>query len=136
MGKPVNLKSVDAASGTTTGKSTQVLGHYHYTLFAIARNLDSGNDTLTVAIEGSPDGVHWAAAGDAQSRKKLSESDFTQDPDSGVYTASVNIQGFLPYIRARVADYTDAANGDLEVDAYVTASGWPTAGQRAGRDNP
>lgn len=137
MGKPVNLPSIEAAQGTTTGESTQSLGHYHITLFAVARNLDPANDTLTVDIEGSPNGDEWAFAGGVQSDKHLTASDFSQDPTSGYYTGSVTLSGsYFPYLRARVAEFADAADADLEVDAYVIASAWPEAGVRGGRKNP
>jgi len=130
MGTPVNLNSVDSASGTTTGESTMTLGHYHYTLFVVARNLDAAGDTLKVDLEGSPDEEHWADAA------SVSAGDFSEDATSGDFTAIVNFEGFLPYVRARVESFGDDAGGDLSVDAYVTASAWPEAGVRAGRENP
>ena len=129
MSQPITKKSVDAATATTTGADTLSLGHYHLTLFVVAENLDSANDALTVALEGSPDRTHWSGVDEATADKKITESDFSEDPDNaGVYTASITITAaYHEHIRARVTEFTDSANGDLSVDAWVMAAG--NAGQ-------
>lgn len=129
MSQPITKKSVDAATATTVGADTRSLGHYHLTLFVIARNLDSANDTLTVQLEGSPDQQYWTGVDEAVADKKITESDFTEDPDNaGTYTASITMTAaYHEHIRAHVSAFTDSANGDLSVDAWVMAAG--NAGQ-------
>lgn len=135
MGKPVNLKSLDAQSSTGAGKETRTKGHYHLTLFAVAPNLDSGLDTLTVELEGSPDGTHWANVDTVSSAKELDESDFSNDPTSGDQTAAITVYGAQhEYIRARVSSFTDSAGSDLEVTAWILAGGWEGPGVRSGRE--
>jgi hypothetical protein len=137
MGKPVSFQSLDAASSATTGESTQSLGHYHPTLLVVAENLDPANDTLQVDLEGAPGGKQaWAFAGGVQADKHIDASDFSQDPTSGNMTASVTLTGtYFPHLRARIKSFTDDANGDLSVDAYILASAWPETGVRGGRVN-
>lgn len=132
MSQPITKPSVEAATGTATGTDVRSLGHVHVTLFVTARNLDTGNDTLTVGVEGSPNRQNWANLGEANSAKKLSESDFTEDPDNaGTYTASVTATAaYHEFLRARIEAFTDSANGDLEVDAWVMAAGNPGQGRK------
>lgn len=130
MGTPVNLKSVDAQSATGAGKSTMALGHYHIGLFVAARNLDEAADTLTVTLEGSPNGDDWSTI------DTLGSADLSSDPSGGAMTGSVTLAGaYYPHLRARVSEFTDDASGDLEIDAWVMAGAWPEAGVRGGRDN-
>lgn len=139
MTQPITKQSVAGATGTASGDDTRALGHFHVTLFVVARNLDSANDTLTVGLEGSPNRENWANLGEASSRKKIEASDFTEDPDnSGVYTASVSATAaFHEFIRARVESFSDAANSDLEVDAWVMAAGNAGQGRKGtGRKGP
>ena len=104
----------------------------------VARNLDSANDTLTVLMEGSPNQVEWASVGEASSDKKIDESDFSTDPESGAETASVTFTAsYHEYIRARVSSLTDNAGGDLEVDAWIMAGGNAGQGRKGyGRQGP
>lgn len=127
MASPVNYQSLDAAASAGAGDQTQMKGHYHLTLFVVARNLDAANDTLEVSAEGSPTGEVWADAGTT-----VAAADFSEDPaNPGVYTASITLTGtYYDFVRARVADFADAADGDLEVDAWLMAAGRDSAGQR------
>lgn len=129
MSQPITKKSVDGATSATTGADTRSLGHYHNTLFVVARNLDSAVDTLTVVLEGSPDQQHWTGVDEATADKKITETDFTEDPDNaGVYTASITITAsFHEFLRVRVSEFTDDAGGDLEVDGWLMTAG--NAGQ-------
>lgn len=138
MSSPRNLHSVEGASGTTTGREVRANGHYHVTLFVAADQLDTANDTLTVTIEGSPNGTNWTNLGEINSAKKIDETDVTQDPDNaGVYTGSLHITGaYHEMYRARVSDYTDSSGGDLVVDAWVMASGSDDQGRRGQPDGP
>lgn len=137
MGKPIRRKSLDAVSAETSGVSALTKGHFHATMFVVAENLDTTNDTLEVALEGSPDDTHWTNAADASvtSEKKITASDFTEDPDNaGTYTASVTVSGtYYDYLRARTVALTDSANGDLAVTAWIMASGWFGPGVRGRR---
>lgn len=138
MANPRNLKSLAGTSSTGAGDHIRLNGHYHITLMVVAPNLDTANDTLEVAIEGSADAVHWTNLGEATTHKQVTTSDFTEDPDNaGVYTASVTATGaYHEFMRARVTSLTDSANGDLSVDAWVMAAGNPGAGTRGQPDAP
>lgn len=139
MTQPITKKSVDAATSAATGADTRALGHYHTTLFVVARNLDSANDSLSVVLEGSPDQQHWTGVDEATADKKITESDFSEDPDnSGVYTASITITGsFHEFLRVRVSEFTDSAGGDLEVDGWLMAAGNEGQGRKGtGRKGP
>jgi hypothetical protein len=135
MGKPRNTKSLDGVSTTGPSDGFRVGGHYHLTLAVAAAGLDSANDTLTVALEGSPDGDHWFPVDGVSSDKKIEESDFSQDPTSGDPTASVTVFGSQwEYVRARVVEFTDDAGGDLSLDGWILAGGWEGPGVRSGRE--
>lgn len=131
MAGPVTYRSLDGVSAATAGDHTAMKGHFHTTLFVVAENLDPANDTLEVALEGSPDEVHWTDFADATSSKHLNESDFDQDPTSGVYTASVSISGaYHDFARARVVNFIDSASGDLTITAFVMSAGRDSSGQQ------
>lgn len=129
MANPVNLLSVSGATSTEAGDDNRARGHYHLTLHANAANIDTANDTLTVELQGSPDGSSW------DTLASLNESQFdsdllgTTDP-----TASTTVTAaYYEHLRCVISAFTDAANGDLTVDAWVMAAG--NAGQGV-RGNP
>lgn len=129
MANPVNLKSVSGATGTEAGKDTRSRGHHHLTLHANAANVDTTNDTLTIELQGSPDGSAWDTVASLDQSQFDSDLLGTTDP-----TASTTITAsYYEHLRVVVAEFTDAAGGDLVVDAWVMAGG--NAGQGV-RGNP
>lgn len=132
MPHPRNKRSLDGVASTGPGAVERTEGHYHYTLVAaVDGTLDTSNDTLDVALEGSPDdpdgdGGRWVELA------SVSASDFSQDPDSNEYTAHKVVSGaYFEGLRCRLKNYTDAANGDLgTVDAWALAAGRDAQGAR------
>lgn len=128
MSRPRQNKSVDAQSGTGAGSSLQVGGRVTVHLFVVARNLDTGNDTLKVDLEVSmDDGSNWAKLRDDQGNKvgnvAVSNSDFNDPESDGTFAAHVNVHGVsVDQLRANVTSFTDSGGSDLEVDAYVGAT--------------
>lgn len=119
MSQPVTRKSVDGVSGEETGSDTRTLGHYHLTLFATADGLDTADDTVEVVLEASPNRKNWSTV------TSTGTGNWEEDPDnSGVYTATTFATGeYYEFIRARVKQFDDAADGDLSVDGWVMAGG-------------
>lgn len=118
MSRPLNEASVENQAATGAGESFSSKGHVHVRLFVHAADLDSANDTLTVALEHSPRGQQWETLG------SVSETDFSGE------VASVAVPNVaVEQLRANVTAITDAANGDLSVTAYVMAAGNPGHGQ-------
>lgn len=132
MASPITRKSVEAATSEGSGSDTYTLGHYHLTVFAVARNYDESADTVEVILEGSPDRTHWDEI------TRVENSMLSQDPDSGEFTGSSFATGeFYQHVRARVVTLTDGSGDDLEVDAWVGGGGNAGQGRKAtGRNGP
>lgn len=125
MSRPIAKESISQAAGTVDGEPFATKGHNSLGLFVLARNLDTANDTLEVELQASFAGDEWAGVVSAGGDKpKLVEGDF-KDPDGdGNYAAFLYAHGVpAPEVRASIISLTDSANGDLEVDAYVHATG-------------
>lgn len=129
MSNPRNYRSLDDANTNGPGDEVRANGHYHVTLFVSAATLDTaGGDTLTVSLEGSPDGNRWDSIDDDQGTEiSISEADLDTDPESGEDTASLTHRGaYYEFLRARLSNFNDSGSG-VTVDAYVMAGG--NAGQ-------
>lgn len=139
MSNPRNYRSLDDVTANGAGEEVRANGHYHVTLFVAATALDTaGGDTLTVVLEGSPDGVRWDTLDDDQGTEvSISEGDLDTDPDSGEDTASVTHRGaYYEFYRARLSNYNDAGGGDLLVDAFIMAGGNAGSGTRGQPHGP
>lgn len=113
MARPINELTLAGATSTQDGEEYGSKGHDNITLFVVASNLDTANDSLTVELQHSARGEHWESLG------SLSESDFT-DGVASIQVSDVATE----YLRGSVTSFDDAANDDLSVDAYVLATGW------------
>lgn len=125
MSRPIAKTSISEATATEEGEAFATKGHNSLGLFVLARNLDTANDTLEVELQVSFAGDEWAGIVSAGGDKpKLLEGDF-KDPDSdGNYAGFLYVHGVpAPEIRAAITSFTDNADSDLEVDAYVHATG-------------
>lgn len=138
MSSPRHLKSLDGVSSTGNGDEIRANGHYHLTVFVAAANFDGANDTLTVTVEGSPDGSRWDTIADDQGNDlSFDASDFAQDDDSGEHTLSDTHRGcYYEFYRLRVTGFSDNSGGDLTVDGYVMVAGNAGQGQRGQPDGP
>jgi hypothetical protein len=134
MANPRNAKTLDGATSNGTGEETRTNGHPDVTLFVYApSNLDTGGgDTFTVELQGSPDGNNWDTVDDDQGTAvSITESDVSQVGGSGAYTASVSLDStYYEFLRTRLSNFNDAANGDLDVTAHVMAAGHGGSGTR------
>ncbi|PSQ05241.1 hypothetical protein BRC97_09905 [Halobacteriales archaeon QS_6_71_20] len=118
MSRPIRSLSLDAATSTGPGDVVRTKGHRNVLLFVIARNFDSGADTLTVALEHSlNDGGDW------DTLTTVTEADV----DGETATESLSNVA-VEELRATVTDFTDNSGDDLEVDAFVSANGNPGTG--------
>ncbi|AGC34492.1 hypothetical protein HVTV-2_gp124 [Haloarcula virus HVTV-2] len=126
MGRPIRAEALTGATSATAGDRVQTKGHNSLGLYVVAENLDTANDTLDVRAEMQVAG-EWSAVRDASGTVvlSLSTSDF-EDPDgNGTYAAFVFAHGVpAEFLRARITSFTDNANGDLSVDAYVMGANW------------
>lgn len=130
MAHPVNQRSHDGATATGAGNEASRKGHQHCTVFILAENLDTANDTLTVETEASPTGESPDVGPEAwETVDTASAADFTEDPDNpGNYVYSVTFSGsYHEYLRTRVDAFTDSAGGDLVVTSWVMAAGYPAS---------
>lgn len=126
MSRPIKLKSVDAQTATGAGSASDSKGHPTISLYVVARNFDSVNDDLAVRVE-------TAATQDGEyapiNNLDVVKADFVDVDGDGTYAAFVRLgPTAAQYLRANVTTYTDAAGGDLSVDAYVLATGWSGGG--------
>lgn len=126
MSRPYRELSVDGATGTGPGEEHAGKGHVTLGLFVVASNLDSANDSLTVRLEvEGPDG-EWSPIRDKDGTVigELTQSEFEDvDGDGTTFNSFLYVHGVpAPSVRANVTSFTDAAGGDLSVDAYVHAA--------------
>lgn len=127
MSRPLQEKSIDAATGTTTGTAYESGTRISVMIFVVAKNLDTADDTVQVDLEVSQDdGSNWAKVRDEDGNQilRVTASEF-EDPDgNGNFAAYAYAHGVAAdKLRANLNSFTDAASGDLEVDAYVGAYG-------------
>jgi len=140
MPRQHKCRSVNAATGTTNGDTFESRGHNSVGLFVIARNLVPANDTLEVVL----DAVHTAEGLTGEEKGPVRRSgtvggsdrvgvDQTEmsDPDgNGTYSGFVFVHGVpAEHFAARVSSFSDAANGDLEVDAWIYFGNWNGPGR-------
>jgi len=128
MSRPFRAKSHDAVSSTGSGESHETKGHNSLGLFVVARNLDTGTDTLNVRVEASPTnlGDEWATidtvqgGGTTTTRLTVDTNDFEDTDGDGTYVAYIYAHGVsVEYVRANITSFTDSAGSDLEVDTYI-----------------
>jgi hypothetical protein len=127
MSRPAKKRSHEGATATGAGEVHFTRAHTAVGVYVEAHNLDPDNDTLTVSLEGGfedPQGTdHLAPVYDGNSAKKITESDFSDDDGDGTYEMLLwgsNVP--VEKIRARITEFSDSANGDLEVDTWVLMS--------------
>lgn len=131
MSRPIRKQSHDAATAAGAGEVHKSKAHNSVGLFVVAQNLDSANDTLTVQVEGSPTGSNgeWATidtkqGGTKTQRLTVDISDMEDTDGDGTYVGFVYAHGIpVEWLRVNVTTFTDAANGDLTVDTYITGVG-------------
>lgn len=132
MARPRKTKSVDAQSSTGTGDDIETGGRITVSIFVVARNLDTSNDSLEVSLEGSPDGTHWADVEtlDASGRATITVSDLEDHDGDGTFTGLLSVQGVATeFVRANAVTFTDDSGSDLEVDAWVSVTNNPDGAQ-------
>lgn len=126
MSRPFKKKSHDGATGTGAGESHFTRSHTSLGVFAVARNLDPTNDSLTVSLEGGfkyGGNDYFSPIYTGGSDKKASETEFTDDDGDGTYTMFLWASNVpAERVRARITEFTDDAGSDLEVDTFVLGS--------------
>lgn len=132
MSRPIRKKSHDAVSSAGAGEVHETKAHNSLGIFVVARNLDTGNDTLDVRVEASPTntGSEWATidtkqggGGSKTTRLSVDVNDFEDTDGDGTYVAFLYAHGVpVEYVRANITTFTDAAGSDLEVDSYIVAA--------------
>lgn len=135
MAKHKRFTSLENAQSAGPGNGTKTAGHDEIGLFVIAQNFDPANDSLTVTAEVSADDQHYASVDIGTTGQteimRMSGDDWEQSmTDDTVYVgyrAGHNIP--VEYVRARIVDFTDAADNDLSVTAYVFMGGWSGRGK-------
>jgi hypothetical protein len=141
MPRQHKCRSVDSATSTTEGTAHASRGHNSIGLFVIAKNLDTSNDTLEVVL----DAVHTDenASGEktgpvrrsdggpgSTSRVGVNTSDFADPDGNGTYSVFAYAHGVpAEHFAARVSSFTDNANGDLEVTAWLYFGNWNGPGR-------
>lgn len=133
MSRPVRAKSHDAVSSASAGETFETKGHTAIGLFVVARNLDTGSDTLDVRVEASPTGSggEWTTidskkggGGSKTTRLSLGANDFEDTDGDGTYVAFLFAAGIpAQYVRANITTFTDASGSDLEADSYIMLAG-------------
>jgi len=113
---------------TSSGASSPVAskGHPHITLYVEASNVDTGSDSLSVQLEGSPDGETWAPVEMVSGNRAVID---VSDVDVDAGAVSVN-GGFYEYLRANVTEISDSAGGDLSLTVWIMATGNSGTGRR------
>jgi len=135
MGKNKRFISLDSVSSTGTGESRKTAGHPHLGLFVVAESLDAANDTLTVRGEVSHNDEDFAQIDIGTTGQEdvltVDQTDFVEsDQNPGRFVAYVTAYNVpVEHLRANVTDFTDAANGDLSVTAYLYLTGWTGHGK-------
>ena len=125
MSRPIKKRSHDAATATGPGAKTRTKGHKVVGIFVSAPNVEPSVDTVNVEIEVSPDGEHWASVNEGGGdRGSVSTVDFNESGNAYVVVDGIAAD----YARSRITEYNDAAGGDLEVDAWLMATGWTGSG--------
>ncbi|MFB6284585.1 MAG: hypothetical protein ABEK59_11780 [Halobacteria archaeon] len=126
MARPIREKSVSGASSTATGNRVGTGGRITVSLYVVAKNLDTVNDTLDVQLEASQDdGANWAKLRDKDGNQigNVTVSEFDDPDGGGDYAAFVTIHGVAAdFIRANITSFTDSSGSDLTVDAWVSAT--------------
>lgn len=96
-------------------------------MYVVAKNVDTANDTVTVDLEVSQDDeANWAKLRDGSGTQigQLTISEFDDPDGDGDAAAYLHVHGVAAEkIRANLTTISDAANGDLSVDAFVGAYG-------------
>lgn len=126
MGRPRRARSLDAVSSAVSGDAEHTDGHVELSMYIIARNADTSNDTLDVQLEVSLDGEEWAPIHDETGTQLMtvSISEFTDVDGDGTHAVFLSMSGVAAdQARLRITSFTDAANGDLSVDGYIGMSG-------------
>lgn len=126
MARPILEPVLSAVTSSGASSPVASKGHPHVTLYVQANNIDSGNDTFTVQLEGSPDGESWAPVEMVSGNKAVIDvSNFDQD------AAAVSVNGgFYEHLRANVTEVTDSSGGDLSLDVWIMATGNSGTGRR------
>lgn len=137
MSKPIRGRSLDSSSTAGPGDTVRLKGHNSIGIFVTARNLDENNDTLDMRVEVSTGNVdEWAIIegfqqGNRVDRFVLDINSFEDVDGDGTYTAYRYAHGVpAEEARARITDINDSSGSDLEVDAYIVATGWTGPGFR------
>lgn len=132
MSRPFRAQSHDGAQSAEAGDVHETKGHNSLGLFVVARNLDDANDTLDVRVEGSPtnNNSEWATidtkqggGGSKTTRLSMDVNDLEDTNGDGTFVGYLYAHGVpVEYVRANIVTFTDAANGDLEVDTYIVGA--------------
>lgn len=132
MSRPQKKQSHDGATATGTGEVHWSRAHTAVGVFVVARNLAPSNDTLTVKLDGGFEGVeptgntgmdYLAPVNDGSGDLSISASDLVDSGDGSTYYGFVWASNVpAEKVRARISEFSDAANGDLSVDTYVLLS--------------
>lgn len=143
MTRQHKCRSINDATGATNGTDFESRGHNSIGLFVIAENLDSGNDTLEVVVdaahEAEADGNERQYAGPAlqsgtgpgkTQRLGLDETDLADPDGDGTYTGFVYGHGVpAEHFRARIVSFSDSADADLTVSAWLYFGNWNGPGR-------
>lgn len=125
MARPLQEMSVSDASATTTGSAVGIGGRMTAILFVVAKNADTADDTVEVDLEVSQDGSNWAKLRNEQGTQigQISTTELADIDGNGDAAAMVKVHGIaVDELRANLKSFTDAANDDLSVTAYVGAT--------------
>lgn len=126
MARPVQLVSLDGVSTAQVGRVLQTGDRVNLLIFAIAENLDPGDDSIELDLEISQDGEHWAKARDASGTHimRVTEAEFDDPDGSGDYAAYLRFEETASdAIRANLVSIDDNQGDDLALTVYVGATG-------------
>lgn len=121
MTAPLSHRTHEATASTGASASHGSKGHHTITLFVSAPNVDPANDTLTVAVEASPDGEQWTTLTRSDGSEVTLQAADLDSEGNGMAAVDGVIASQL---RVNITDYSDAAGGDLGVDSWLTLGGW------------
>lgn len=141
MPRQHKCRSVDSATSTVEGSTFESRGHNSVGLFVIAKNLDTGSDTLEVVLDAVHTDENTSSEKTGPVRRNdggpggttrigVNESDFADPDGNDTYAAFAYAHGVpAEHFAARVSSFTDSANGDLEVTAWLYFGNWNGPGR-------
>lgn len=143
MARPQRRKVLDGVASETASEAIHSKGHNSVGVFILAENLDTSNDTLQMQLEvvnEDDSGTSYAGPildAEADAGLEWNASNFEDTDGDGNYTLFAYGHG-IPgeQWRVNITSFTDNANSDLAVTAWIHTTGWTGSGHYFEDGNP